>query len=687
VKCRVGVDVGGSFTDFAVMVTDPPSLLTLKVLSRPDDPGAEIRQGLTMLEERHGVHPEQIEYFTHGTTVGVNTVIQRTGLKLALFTTRHFEDVLELARLKVPHIHNLFSLRPKPLVPRERVFGVIGRLDAHGREIEPLDEASVHEALESALAAGTQGVLISFLHSYRDGTHERRACAIVERLARGLPCFCASEIWPIIREFERTITGTISSYVQPAVAHYLDRFEQTLGQMSVSAPLRITKSNGGVMGSKQARAECVQMILSGTASGVIGAAYVAETAGFDMVLSLDVGGTSADVAIIVDGKPQYGVGERIGDFQIHIPSVSVTSIGQGGGSIARLDENGVLQVGPESAGSSPGPAGYARGGTRPTLTDAMAVCGLLGHAALGYGAVLFDRGLSIKAFRPLAKSLGVPVEDVAASVIELAVSGMYADTSALMSRFGVDPREFSLLAFGGAGPMLACFLARELNVPRIIIPFSPGVLSALGGLVADLKNDFISTVYAELDPAGLDGLARHYARLAQRARDWMRHDQGQEGDATLSCTIDMRYRGQSFEISTAVESEWIESQRLEVIRKAFEAEHERLYGHADGAAAVQIISLRVTIAAKVPRPPLSRLPAAERAEPVPTKTLLVWLDGAWQDAALFERKQLKSGHSFRGPAIITQDDCTTCVPAGHSVLVDQFGNLIITAPERNLGNT
>ena len=450
-RYRVGVDIGGSFTDFAVLDQQTNQIHTLKVLSRPDKPGSEIVTGLAQFQQHQGIDPAEIGYFTHGTTVGINAVIQRRGVRLALFATEGFCDVLELARLKIPHIHDLFSRRAAPLITRDRVFAIRERSDAHGNVLQPVDRQSVLDAIEQARAAGCQGIVVSLLHSYRNRHNEAAVKAIIDEVAPELLTSCSADIWPIIREYERTITATINAYVQPMVIHYLESFEQALKQLGVKPPPRITKSNGGVMGVDQAKRECVQMVLSGTASGVIGASYLASACGFDKILSLDIGGTSADVAVIIDGKVAQGNGEIIGDFPIFIPSVAVTSVGQGGGSLAWIDGQGVLQMGPDSAGSLPGPVCFQRGGTQPTATDAFAACGMMGHGALGYNAVTVDFAAACAAWQPLANALDISVEETAETAIQLAISSMYSDTSGLLSRFGLDPREFWFLAFGGAG--------------------------------------------------------------------------------------------------------------------------------------------------------------------------------------------------------------------------------------------
>lgn len=679
-RYRVGVDIGGSFTDFAVLDQQTNQIHTLKVLSRPDQPGSEIVTGLAQFQQHQGIDPAEIGYFTHGTTVGINAVIQRRGVRLALFATEGFCDVLELARLKIPHIHDLFSRRAAPLITRDRVFAIRERSDANGNVLEPVDRQSVLDAIEQARAAGCQGIVVSLLHSYRNRHNEAAVKAIIDEVAPELLTSCSADIWPIIREYERTITATINAYVQPMVIHYLESFEQALQRLGVKPPPRITKSNGGVMGVDQAKRECVQMVLSGTASGVIGASYLASACDFDKILSLDIGGTSADVAVIIDGKVAQGNGEIIGDFPIFIPSVAVTSVGQGGGSLAWIDSQGVLQMGPDSAGSLPGPVCFQRGGTQPTATDAFAACGMMGHGALGYNAVTVDVAAACAAWQPLADALNISVEETAETAIQLAISSMYSDTSGLLSRFGLDPREFWFMAFGGAGPMMGCFLARELNMKGVIVPPTPGVLSALGGLVADIRNDFIRTLYGDLTPALADTLASEAEALQQRACGWLTQEHGSDMPYSLQFSADMRYRGQSFEIDVPLEANWLTQADFTALHDAFDRQHQQLFGHCDPAAPVQLINLRLVIASPTPKPVIN--PLAPATEPVPVlKQTRAWIDGDWHQVDLVLRSVLRAGHQLSGPVIIAQDDCTTCVPPGMGVTVDSFGNLLITASE------
>jgi N-methylhydantoinase A len=671
---RVGVDIGGTFADFCALDEATGALSTLKVLTTPTTPGAEVIAGLEGLQTRFGITPAAIAWFTHGTTVGVNAVIQRKGIRLALLVTRYFRDVLELARLKTPDPYHLLSRRPEPLVPRARVLELDGRLLADGSEAEPLDPASVEAALAQAEALGAEGVVLSLLHAWRNPAHEHAAKAIIAARRPDLPVFCSADIWPIIREYERTVTACVHGHVQPRVAFYLGSLQEALKRAGVTAEPMVTKSNGGVMRAELGKTRCVEMLLSGTAAGAIGAGFVARQTGIPRVMSLDIGGTSADVAVVMEGTPGYGTGERVGDFPVYIPTVAVSSIGDGGGSIAAVDALGRLTVGPESAGSVPGPACYGRGGARPTITDAMCVLGWIGHGELGYGAVTVRRELAEQAVDGVAQALGRTRQAAAEAIVQVAVSGMYKEVSKLAARQGVDARDFCLMPFGGAGPMLGCLLARELGMREVLVPATPGVLSALGGLIADIRNDFLETVYADLDAPSLPRLLESFSRLEADALRWLREEQRFAGKATLLPSAEMRYRGQSFEIEVHLEPGWLAAGDLDAIAEAFHQAHETLYGHADRAAPIQAIALRMVVAGAVPRP---RFPEQERVTG-PAETTgeaEVFLDGEARRAPLYRREALRHGHRIAGPCIVMQEDCTTCIPPGMSGQVDRFGNL------------
>ena len=675
---RVGVDIGGTFTDFCAFNDVTNEIHTLKVLSSPDKPGSEVIEGIKALGVRYGVSATDVVYFTHGTTVGVNTVIQRKGIRLGLLVTNNFTDVLELARLKMPDMYSLLSVRPEALITKDRIFEVSERIRADGSIEQEVDSASVKRALTDAQEVGCEGVVIALINSYRNSHNEQAVKAMIQELSPGFPVFCSTDVWPIIREYERTVTAVIHGYVQPRVSQYLESLQQALLDVKVNAIPQVTKSNGGVMSAELGRTACAQMILSGTAAGVIGASHVSKLSGHPNTMSLDIGGTSADVAFIRDGQPQFGIGEVIGEFPIFIPSVAVTSIGAGGGSIAWVDDLGILRVGPESAGSKPGPACYGNGGERATITDAFVVLGYIGQFDLGYSAIEIDVNKARSAVEFLAGKIGKEAEETAQAIVDIAVSGMYMEISKLISRYAVDPREYALQAFGGAGPMMACFVAKELGMQTVIIPTTPGVLSALGGLIADIKNDFIKTVFVELDGSETTAIQDVYKALEDDALQWLREEQAYEGNYQLIYSADMRYRGQAFEIEAILSAKDVASGNVTAMAEAFHHEHELVYEHCDRDAAVQMVNLRLVIVGTSPKPVFPQQDLTVEAA-TPERMVEVFTGGRFTSVSLFRREELHPGFTFEGPAIVVQSDCTSCVPEGLSGRVDTYGNLVLHA--------
>ncbi|MCW3475620.1 hydantoinase/oxoprolinase family protein [Limobrevibacterium gyesilva] len=668
---RLGVDIGGTFTDLCAHDEATGAVHTLKVLSRPDLPGVDVAAAIADVARLHDVDLAQVTRFTHGTTVGVNTIIQRRGATLALFATDGFTDVLELARLRMPDAYSLFGERAAPLVPKDRVFPVAGRLLADGTQLQPIDPASVDAAIAGARARGCAGVVICLLHAWRNPAHEIEVARIVAARAPDLFVFRSTEIWPAIREYERTSTAVLNGYVHPRVALYLERLEAVLAEAGVVARPLITRSNGGVMAARQGRRDCVGMLLSGTACGVMGAAFVAAEAGIRHAATLDVGGTSADVALLLDGQAQFAAGENVGGFPLFVPSVAVSSIGAGGGSIARVDAFGLLKVGPDSAGSMPGPACYGRGGTEATLTDAFAVRGVLGHGALGFGAVRPDVDAARVAVGKVAARLGRSEEETAEAIAAVAVSAMYLEFSKLFARNAVDLTDMTLIAFGGAGPMVGCALARELGLRRMLVPRAPGVVCALGGLVAEIRNDLLRTVMLPLAPESVDAFKDGFAALERDAQAWLA-DVGEPGVAgVVQVSADMRYRGQSYEIEVP-----LTAVTCAAMAAAFHARHHAVFDHADPAAAVEVVNLRLSIRAGAPGIASPVLLPADG--PPPSRPTRIFLDGAWRDVALYRRADLRAGHTIAGPAVVAQDDTTVLLPAQSQAVVQSHGHLLVT---------
>lgn len=676
---KVGVDIGGTFIDFCALETRSGQVASLKVLTTPDDPGAELMTGLSLLAEREGLDPQAVTRFVHGTTVGVNTIIQRKGAPLALFTNAGFEDVIELARLRMPETYSLFCCRPEQLITRDRVFGIPARMRSDGRETVKPDLDAVATAVASAKARGAVGIVIAFLHAWRNGTQEETVKAEIARLAPDLFVFTSAEVWPVIREYERTTTAILNAYVHPRIAGYLTALEQRLADRGVPARALLTKSNGGVMNAAEGKRACVSMLLSGTASGVIGATWFARQAGEKRVLTLDIGGTSADFALIIDGEPQYGTGEMIGEFPLYIPSVSVSSIGIGGGSIASVDGQGVLRVGPESAGSTPGPACYGRGGVEATVTDAMVVCGWLGHSEMAYGQLKMEAGLARAAVGRLAEKLGRSLDDTAQAILDIAVSEMFVEVEKLSSRAGVDLKDFTLMPFGGGGPMLGAFLARELGMNRLLAPRRPGVVSALGGLVADLRGDFVRTLFAELSTEVLSQLKAASAAMVKEGRGWLAA-QGHAGPADLRFSADMRYVGQSYEIEVPLQPAWLEAGDPAAIAREFHRTHQRIYDFDDTDGRIEIVNLRLSA---IGAGPVLTFPEASETNAVamPECELDIHVGGSRRAVGLYRRADLPPGSHFAGPAVVAQEDTTVAIPAGATARIDGHLNLHLTFAE------
>ena len=669
----IGADIGGTFADFVARDSASGRLLALKVLTTPDDPGKDVGEGLRRLAGE-GLDGAAVTRFVHGTTVGVNTVIQRRGATIALFTTAGFTDILELARLRMPNPYSLFCERPPPLVPREHVFGVRERMSAEGETLLAPQLANVAEAVAAARAAGCVGVVVSFLHAWRNPAHEREVAAMIASLEPALAVFCASAVWPAIREYERTSTAVLNAYVHPRIAAYLERVEVELEHAGIAAPLLLTTSAGGTMSAAQGRRDCVGMLLSGTASGVVGAGVVARAAGVRAALTLDMGGTSADVALLHDGAPSYSAGIEIGLYPLAITTLAVASSGQGGGSIAWIDGQGVLQVGPHSAGSTPGPACFGRGGEAFTVTDAALLCGILGHGKLGFGAIVPQAAAAERAARPIAERLGLSLPALAEGVLDVAISGMLIPIEQLLARAGAHASELTLIPFGGAGPMLGALLAQTAGMRRVLVPALPGTLCALGALTAAIRRDAMRTVLLPLEPASWPAMLATLDLLSAEAADSVAAMAG-PGDTEIRRAADLRYRGQSFEISVPFDA----ATDLAALAAAFHAEHERQFGHAEPGAALQVVSLRVSATRPAPALTLPRRAGRPHA-PAALGEMPVRLGGQTRQALLLARADLDPGAHFAGPAIVVQPDCTVLVPPGWQATIDELGNIDLERP-------
>jgi len=671
----LGIDIGGTFTDFTLYDTETHHVTGLKVASTPPDFARAVEDGLDRFAGEHGIDPGAIDVVVHGTTITVNTLIQRTGARLGLLVTEGFRDILEIQRLRLPNPLDFYGGRPEPLIPRARVAEIAERLRADGRVDTALDEAAVAASAHRLAAQGVEGLVISFIHAYREASHERRARALAETAAPGVPVTASHEVWPEAREYERTALAVMNAYVQPKVRRYLEGFEAALTTRGVPAVPYVTKSNGGIMPVAAARSQTVSTLLSGPASGVIGAAYVATAAGLGNLITLDVGGTSADIAVVENGRPRYSTAEHIGGIPVMMPVVGVTAIGAGGGSVAWVDEVGVPKVGPQSTGADPGPACYGRGGKDATLSDAFLVCGFLDPDRFLGGRMRLDRTLAEEAVQRFADRLGMSLHEAAESAVRVAVSNMYAASTKILSRAGVDRRDFALVAFGGAGPLVGSLLAHDVGIPTVFVPRSPGTLCALGAITTDVLNDAVRTVHGRLAALDLAALAREQRGLEALLRGWVDEHRIEVESVAFRHGADMRYVGQSYEIEVPVHPEWLAADGRHRLLEAFHRAHERVFGHADPHAPVEVVNLRVQLRGVRPRVPLVEVAVGTGAKA--TGARRIWLDGRPAQAQVYERAGLGQGDRVIGPAIVEQADTTVLVPAGDAATVDRFGNLLI----------
>lgn len=679
----VGIDVGGTFTDFVVL--DAGGLRVHKVPTTPDDQSRAIVTGLNALGiDTSGRDSVQI---VHGMTVATNALLERRGAKTALLTTRGFGDVLVIGRQNRPFLYRLSQARPPALVEEGWRREVDERLDAAGAVVTPLDEAGVAALAADLAASDVQSLAVVFLHAFRNAVHEQRAAAILREHLPDLPLSLSSEILPEYREYERTATTVINAYVQPLVARYLARLARALA----GSPVRIMQSNGGAIGLAQAADQAARLVLSGPAGGVVGAFALAQAAGGTpdgangpQLITFDMGGTSTDVALCPGAIPTTAE-SLIDDLPLRLPVIDIHTVGAGGGSVAFVDAGGGLRVGPRSAGAVPGPACYGRGGQEPTVTDANLVLGRLDPQGFlgGAGDVGLDEAAARGVLAQLGQGLGLSVEAAALGVIRIANATMERALRRVSVERGHDPRQFTLVPFGGAGPLHACDLADALSIGRILIPPFPGVLSAYGMLAADVVYDASQTVLAQVDDlagdpgplverltAVVDGLAQRVTGvLAQDGIDAPR----------IEAYLDLRYRGQSYELTVALALP-VSAAAVHEAVQGFHAAHAQRYGYAMGEEPVEVVTLRVVgrapgVSAALPTQPMGGADAS---------AAYVGERGVWfaAEAAtptpVYRRDQLRPGNHLHGPALVLQYDATVVIGPGWQGRVDTYGNLTLT---------
>jgi N-methylhydantoinase A len=674
---RAGFDVGGTFTDFAFLNEATGRVEYFKIPSTPSDPSIAIADGLAELLRAFEIAPHEFAHLGHGTTVATNLVIERKGAKTGLITTQGFRDVLEIGRQTRPHLYNYAIERPAPLVPRELRLEVQERILADGSVLKPLDEAAVVAAVEQFVAAGVSAVVICFLHSYRNPDHERRARAIVRDLMPDTFVSISSDVLPEFREYERMSTTAVNAYVGPKMGTYLDRLAQRVALLGIPGGYHTVHSNGGLMSIQTVREIPVRTCVSGPAAGVMGAAIIGREAGFPNIVTFDVGGTSTDVSVIVNGQPLFASDRLVADYPVKTPMIDIHVIGAGGGSIARIDDAGGLKVGPHSAGADPGPVAYGLGGVEPTITDANIVLGRLDPVALLNGRLPIDiEAARASILEKIARPLGLSLEAAAHGILRIASANMNRAIQSVSTEKGHDVREFALMAFGGAGPLHATDLALESGIRTIIIPIEPGTLCARGILLSDITMDFVKSQLSIATEESWQKALTTIANMQEEALAWLNREGVSEADRELRIAIDSRYDGQNYEVPVAMGSD--ANMTLDVFLAGFIARHRQEYGYDIEGREIEIVNCRVQAVGRLPKHAQIYAPREPGPAQTGTRQIYFGVANGWLETPLYRRWALASGEVIQGPAVVEEMSSTTIVQPGQSVIVDAAGNLIIT---------
>ncbi len=678
-RVRLGVDIGGTFTDIVLMDEATGALTIAKVPSIPADPAAGLVDAIGRALAKAGAAPDAVTLLIHGTTIVTNAVLEGKLPRTALVTTEGFRDVLEIGRHLRPDMYDLFQDKPAPIVPRDLRFGVGERTGADGAILVPLDEAAAARIAAQLRPAGVEAVAICFLHAYANPANEHAMRAV---LAARLPDVClsaSSDVCREIREYERASTVTLNAAAMPLMARYLEVIQARVTAVIPKAQILLMQSSGGSITVGASKQTPVHLITSGPAAGVLAAQFIGEATGRRDVLGFDMGGTSTDISLVHRGAPRMTTEGGIGGHPVKLPMLEVNTIGAGGGSIAWLDPDGGLRVGPQSAGADPGPAAYRRGGDRPTVTDANLVLGRLDPDKFLGGDMRLDVQPARRAIHDrIAAPLGLETVRAAAGIIRIANANMERALRVSSAERGYDPRQFTLVAFGGAGPVHGAAVARAVGFNAVLVPEAPGVFSALGLLVADIRHDVVQSHLVSADRAVPEALDREYAALEARAGEALREDGVAPEQWALLRTADLRYVGQAYEVNVPVAPGRLDAAGIAGAVRRFHEEHQRLFAHSDPADPVEFVNLRVAALGRVAAPRLRRRPV-EAHDAVPARRRRVHFDEAedFVECAIFDRASLAAGARIVGPAIVEQMDSTTVIHPGQSAAVDPFGNLVI----------
>lgn len=678
-RYRLGVDVGGTFTDLLLFDNETGAFWRHKTPSTPHDSSEGILNGVNAITSEAGVDPAEIEYFLHGTTVATNAVLEGKGARVGLITTEGYRHVMQIARSFVPGGLAAWIIwpKPQPLAALEDTVTVKGRIGADGEEVRPLDEAQVREVLTQLRDSGVEAITVSLINAYVDGSHEKRIGEIAAEIMPDISVSLSHEVLPEMQEYERTLSTVANAAVRPVVSNYISKLRTKLKDAGVVGKLSLLRSDGGLMSSEKAEEHPVNILMSGPAGGVTGAMWVAKNAGLKNILTLDVGGTSTDVALIEALEPRRVRTTEVGHLSVRASSLDVKTVGAGGGSIAYVPElTGALRVGPQSAGAVPGPVAYGKGGEEPTVTDANVVLGYLPEDLLG-GAFKLDREGAKKSVQKIADALGIELMAAARGIIDIVNENMFGALRMISVQQGYDPRHFALMGFGGAGPLHVNAVAKLMDSWPAVSPVSPGVLCALGDATTRMRTETARSFSRLAQDTDVSELVALLDEMANQTRSELISDGIPEETITSEFEVDVRYAGQAFEVPLTIDQATLHDKGIDGILDRFNEEHLRLFTF-NMDTPHEIVNLRAVAMGEAPVLPAAELPKGDgNPEGAKIRDHTMWMDGAEQKGAIYDRAKLKQGDIIPGPAIITEMDSTTLVETGCVAKIDAVGNILI----------
>jgi len=667
---RLGVDTGGTFTDVCLFDTESHEIVVAKVCSTPDDPGSAVMDGVRAILARHaGLDDEsfsldKVDYFAHGTTVATNALLQEREVPTGLITTRGFKDLLELGRQKRPKLYDFTAQKPVPLVSRDLRLEVTERIRYDGFVVEGADDDEIRSRVKTLQVAGVEAIAVCFLYSYLNPKHEDAVRRIVKEEYPGVFLSVSHEVLPEFREFERLSTTVVNAFLGPVMQRYLARLQENLRAAGLSVEPKVTQSNGGVMTFDYAQQMPVRTLLSGPSTGVVGAAKIATQVGHPNIITFDMGGTSSDVALVRNGRPTSSNGIVLDGRPVRAPMLDINTVGAGGGSIAWIDSGGHLKVGPQSAGAEPGPACYGLGNEEPTVTDANVALGILNQETLLGGTMPIDASLSFRTVERLGRKLGLSACETAQGIISVVTANMARAIRVISVQRGYDPADYALIAFGGAGPLHSARLAAELGMNHTIIPQYPGAMSALGMLMTELRTDYTATEIKLLSEDNLPRVTRLLDTLETQAHEWFAQEVTNGERTSLRRVIDIRYRGQNYELGEEVPQGSPDSSWLRQVADNFHDAHERRFGYNNPDETIELVTFRIEARVEVPQASFTHFeeePSPLALEPAAYRRVYLPEHKDYIECPVYERRDLQPGHQLTGPCVIEQYDSTTLV--------------------------